>query len=91
MTTSNNNSANNSNTGGPRSNRDLVGMAFRSLNSYKRHRALAESARKDNRTEKAIFHDLKQYKDIDSLELALRAIQKGLRELEELNDESDDE
>lgn len=67
-----------------KTNMDLIGLAFKYINAYKRHRALAESARKDGSTDKAIYHELKQYKYIDSLELALRAIQKGLREIDEL-------
>ena len=67
-----------------KTNMDLIGLAFKDINAYKRHRALAESSRKDGKTDKAIYHELKQYKHIDSLELALRAIQKGLREIDEL-------
>lgn len=66
---------------------DLTSQAFRYINSYKRHRTLAEAARCDGNTDKAIYHELKQYKCFDGLELTLRAIQKGFREIDELGDE----
>lgn len=69
-------------------NMDLIGLAFKDINAYKRHRVLAESARRDGNTEEAIYHELKRYKYIDSLELTLRAIQKGLREIDELPEDN---
>jgi hypothetical protein len=54
---------------------DLIQEAFGALNSYKRHRALREIKVNDR-----IFHDLQMYKMIDKIELALRAINKELRE-----------
>lgn len=59
------------------STQDLVAEAFTLLNSYKRHRALKDI--KPDRTEKQ-YHELQLYKKIDELELALRAIQKSIRE-----------
>lgn len=70
-----------------KSNTDLIGLSFKYINSYKRHRALAEDARGNGDTSKAIYHELKQYKEVDGLELALRAIQKGLREINEVTDD----
>jgi len=70
-----------------KTNMDLIGLAFKNINAYKRHRVLAESARRDGNTEKAIYHELKRYQYIDSLELTLRAIQKGLREIDELTED----
>lgn len=70
-----------------KTNIDLIGLSFRNINGFKRHRALADSARQDGNMDRAIYHELKQYKYIDSLELTIRAIQKGLREVEELEEE----
>ncbi len=72
-----------------KSNMGLVHTAFRNVNSFKRHRALAEIARKDGNRDKAQYHELKMYKEFDELELALRAIQKGIRELDELTDDDE--
>lgn len=75
-----------------KTNIDLIGLAFKNINGFKRHRSLAETSRQEGNTDRAIYHELKQYKFIDGLELTLRAIQKGLRELDELaeDDEIDD-
>ncbi|AZS49257.1 hypothetical protein BpsS140_00066 [Bacillus phage vB_BpsS-140] len=62
-----------------RSNEELLKLAFDNMNSFKRHRALAEDCRRSGDTTTAIFHELKQYKHIDSVELAMRAIQSALR------------
>lgn len=62
---------------------ELIQKTFFYLNSYKRHRALAEIKRQEKNYDKANYHQLKQYQFIDQLELALRAIQKGQRELDE--------
>lgn len=68
---------------------ELFKQAFYYLNTYKRHRALAQIAHQDGNRDKKNFHDLKQYQTIDGLELALRALQKGHRDLQaELEDES---
>jgi len=58
--------------------KELVEEAFGYLNSYKRHRALVEIEGYDRKE----FHELARYKNIDKLELALRAIKKELRESE---------
>lgn len=79
----NNNNATHTNS----CNLDTVGLAFKYLNAFKRNRALAEAARQENDMSKAIYNELKQYKNLDGLELALRAIQKGLRELDEVSDD----
>lgn len=71
---------NDENSANRKSGTELTTMAFGYINSFKRHRALAESCRNEGDTSKAIYHELKQYKEIDGLELALRAIQKELRE-----------
>lgn len=62
---------------------DLFKEAFGYLNSYKRHRALAEVKKTDTQ-----YNELQQYKMIDQLELALRAIQSKYRNVQ--GDESDD-
>ena len=62
---------------------ELIHKCFFYLNSFKRHRALAEIKRQEKDYEKANFHTLKQYQFIDALELGLRAIQKGQRDIEE--------
>lgn len=64
-------------------NEDLIGKCFYYINSFKRHRALAHIRRIEGDSERAIYHELKQYQFIDSLELALRAIQKGAREIDD--------
>lgn len=69
------------------SNMDMVGKAFRYINSYKRSRALAETSRQEGDINKAMFNELKQYKNIDGLELALRALQRGLRDMEEVSED----
>lgn len=56
---------------------DLIKEAFNQLNDYKRHRAKTNIARaKEKNEDKAQYHELRQYKAIDELELALRAIQR---------------
>jgi hypothetical protein len=55
---------------------DLIKEAFNQLNSYKRHRAKTGIARKEKNEDKAQYHELRQYRAIDELELALRAIQR---------------
>lgn len=57
---------------------ELVQQAFNALNNFKRHRALAELYPSERQ-----LHELQMYKMIDHLELALRAINKEVRE--ELN------
>lgn len=64
-------------------NEDLIGKCFYYINSFKRHRALAHIRRIEGDSEGAIYHELKQYQFIDSLELALRAIQKGARGIDD--------
>lgn len=54
---------------------ELVQQAFNALNNFKRHRALAELYPNEKQ-----FHELQMYKMIDHLELALRAINKDIRE-----------
>lgn len=69
-----------------KSNFELVKEGFAAINSFKRSRALAEIARHEGETDKAIFHELRQYKNIDQLELCLRVIQsneKGIRDEDE--------
>lgn len=69
------------------SNQDLVTQCFFYLNSFKRHRALANIKRLEGDTTSAQYHELKQYQFADSLELGLRAIQKGMRDIEEAENE----
>jgi hypothetical protein len=54
---------------------DLVQEGFTYLNSFKRHRALAEIKQNDRN-----YHTLQMYKMIDNIELTLRAINKEIRE-----------
>lgn len=69
-------------------NQDLITKAFHYLNSFKRHRALHQIKRMDKEHDKANYHELKMYQLIDGLELALRAVQRGVRELDEGNEEN---
>lgn len=67
-------------------NKEIMGIAFMHINGYKRARALADYNRIQGRKDKADLYELKRFRHIDGLELALRAIQKGLREIEDDND-----
>lgn len=58
---------------------DLIGIAFRNLNSFKRARALEKIEKKNGNYEKSQYQRLRQYELIDELELCLRAIQKNER------------
>lgn len=62
---------------------DLIRKAFKNLNNFKRHRALADIRREEKDWDKTNYHTLKMYQEFDQLELALRAIQSGQRTLEE--------
>ena len=57
---------------------ELMEEAFGLLNAYKRHRALHNM--RETATQDRQFHELQMYKKVDQLELALRAIQKEIRE-----------
>lgn len=62
---------------------ELIQQCFYYLNSYKRHRALEQIRKSDGGSGQDIqYHQLKQFQFIDSLELGLRAIQKGVRTIE---------
>lgn len=60
---------------------DLIQQAFRSIDTFKRHRSLKELESYDKRD----FHELRMYKMIDQLELSLRAINKDLRETKDVD------
>ena len=81
----------NNNTNQPEAmgNQELIKKCFYYLNSFKRHRALEQIARFEGDRDQANFHGLKQYQFIDSLELGMRAIQKGLRDVNDLEDGDD--
>lgn len=66
---------------------ELISKAFIYLNAFKRHRALAEIKRHEGNREVMTYNLLKMYQMIDNLELALRAIQKGQRALDEGGEE----
>jgi hypothetical protein len=68
-------------------NRELMTICFSHINGYKRARALADYNRLQGNRDKADAYELKRFRHIDGLELALRAIQKGLREIGEDSDE----
>lgn len=59
---------------------EQVKQLFDHLNSFKRNRALAEIRREEGKSDQSQFHELRSFKDIDKLELGLRALQKHLRE-----------
>ena len=65
------------------SQQELVGKCFLYLNSFKRHRALANIRRLEGDMQTANHHELKTYQLVDSLELGLRALQKGMRDIGE--------
>ncbi|AMQ66660.1 head-tail joining protein [Bacillus phage Mgbh1] len=62
--------------------RELIDKAFTYLNAFKRHRALAHIKRNERDYEKANYHEMRAYQTFDSLELSLRAIQRGQRDLD---------
>ncbi|CAM4303286.1 hypothetical protein [Jeotgalicoccus halotolerans] len=65
-----------------KTNRDLIHEAFDALNSYKRSRTLEDQRRKDGEQLDADKHELRQFKEIDRIELALRAINSNERAAE---------
>ena len=67
---------------------ELCKQAFKALNSFKRSRALMEGA---VRQEDKNYHELQMFKQFDSLELTLRAIQGNARTTESETGESDSE
>jgi hypothetical protein len=69
---------------------ELFKEAFYYANSFKRHRALATIAKQKGERDTQNYHNLKQYEFFDQLELALRALQKGHRDLQaEMQEESE--
>ena len=69
-------------------NKEAIVLAFKQINNFKRHRVLAEQARQDGDTQSAIFNELKSYKAIDSLELAIRVLNKNERTYDEEDESS---
>jgi hypothetical protein len=69
---------------------DVIGEAFSAVNSFKRHRTLRKVKQT---TQDKQYHELKMYELFDQLELALRAIQRAVRqgELEMAEEDMDDE
>jgi hypothetical protein len=59
---------------------EQIKQLFDYLNSFKRNRALAEIRKEAGRPEQAQFHELMSFKDIDKLELGLRALQKEFKQ-----------
>lgn len=75
-----------------KSNGDLIKQTFRHWNSMKRDLALAEIAREEGRFEDAKNHELKFYKTAYKMELSLRAVQRGVFNLEDMiNDDNENE
>lgn len=72
------------------SQQDLISKAFYYWNSMKRHRALAEIKRIEGTQEEVNYHTVKMYQFSEQMELALRAIQKGQREIAESDDSEGD-
>lgn len=69
--------------GGELTQEELFKQAFYYLNSFKRHRALEQIKQHEGDRQAVQFNQLKQYQFIDSLELALRALQSGHRNMTE--------
>lgn len=65
------------------SQQELINKCFSYWNNLKRHRALAEIRRGESRREDSNYHMLQVYKMSEMLELALRALQRGQRALDE--------
>lgn len=73
-----------------KSNGDLIKQTFRHWNSMKRDLALAEIAREEGRFEDAQRHELKFHKTALKMELSLRAVQRGVLSLEDVNDDNEE-
>lgn len=56
---------------------ELIQQAFRTVNKFKRHRTLMSSTLEGK---DKLYHELAMYKQFDSLELTLRAINANERE-----------
>lgn len=69
----------------------LLSECFYYINSFKRHRVLENVRRQEGNAPKANYHKLKQYELIDSLELAMRAVQKDRRNISEQIDDEEKE
>jgi hypothetical protein len=65
----------------------LIKQAFKHLNSFKRYRALGESAGERGNSSEAERMELLQYKTIDQLELTLRGLQSELRKAETVTED----
>ena len=71
--------------------RTQIDRAFRAGNSAKRALTLADIAKSEGRYDDAMRYELEFYKQCSRLELSLRAIQKGIRDLEDgMNDDWND-
>lgn len=68
-------------------NIDLISQCFYYLNTFKRHRALANIKRSEGNISEAILNELKMYQFFDNLELGLRALQKSIYESKGGNDD----
>lgn len=75
-------------TSGEMTQEALIKQAFYYLNSFKRHRALAQIKQHEGDRDAKNYNDLKCYQFIDSLELALRAIQSG-NKIDQVDEESE--
>lgn len=73
-----------------KSQQDLINLAFRALNAYKRHKTLQQINQRERTWDKANYHGVKAHETFLELELALRAIQKGQRTLDQQETESSD-
>lgn len=61
---------------------EMINKCFTYWNSLKRHRALSEIRKGEGRREDSTYHNLQMYKMSEMLELALRALQRGQREID---------
>lgn len=59
---------------------DLCRQAFKAINAFKRHRTLANSTT-DGKDK--LYHELQMYKQFDSIELSVRAINANEKQEEE--------
>jgi hypothetical protein len=67
---------------------ELIQKCLSYWNSLKRHRTLADIRKQEKRFEDSMYHQLQEYKMSELLELGLRALQNGQRDLEAEKDES---
>ena len=76
----------NQNTNNTLTQKELIDKCFTYWNALKRHRALADIKKNEGNRDAYNFHLMKMYQMGDQLELSLRALQRGQRQIDEGED-----